>query len=82
MSKNIIAVEYLEKAQKLSKVEIERLFSRMGKKIGRRLEDQKLEASEAIALQLEKEDEDLKAWRERFAEIKDSYITQVKSAKI
>lgn len=74
--------EYLEKAKKLTKTEAERLFSRMGKKIGRRLDDEKLVALEALALQLEKEDDDLKEWRKQFAEIKNSYIQQIKSAKI
>jgi uncharacterized protein YpuA (DUF1002 family) len=74
--------EYLEKAKKLTKTDAERLFSRMGKKLGRWLDDNKLEALEALALQLEKEDDDLKEWRKQFAEIKNSYIQQIKSAKI
>jgi len=82
MSKQNLAVEYLEKAKQLSKDQTEHLFSRMGKKIGRMLEDQKLEVIEAIALQLEKEDEDLQEWRNQFAEIKDNYIKQVKSGEI
>jgi hypothetical protein len=74
--------EYLDKAKKLSKVDAERLFSRMGKKIERRLDDNKLVALEALALQLEKEDDDLKEWRKQFAEIKNKYMQQIKSAKI
>jgi hypothetical protein len=42
----------------------------MGGKLGRRFEDQKLSAQEALAIQLEIEDENLHEWRERFAEIK------------
>ena len=70
------------KSKKLSKEETEYLFSRMSNKIRRGLEDQNLEVIEALALQLEKEEEDLKEWRKQFAEIKDRYITQAKSAKI
>ena len=74
--------EYLEKAKKLTKADAERVFSRMGKKIERRLDDNKLVALEALALQLEKEDDDLKEWRKQFAEIKNKYMQQIKSAKI
>jgi hypothetical protein len=42
----------------------------MGKKLGRRLGDDKLIPIEALAIQLEIEDENLKEWRKRFAEIK------------
>jgi hypothetical protein len=70
MAKKIASEEYLEKAKKLSKVQTEQLFSRMGGKLGRRFEDQKLSAQEALAIQLEIEDENLHEWRERFAEIK------------
>jgi hypothetical protein len=70
MAKRIATEEYLEKAKKLSKVQAELLFSRMGGKLGRRFEDQKLSPQEALAIQLEIEDENLKEWRERFAEIK------------
>jgi uncharacterized protein YpuA (DUF1002 family) len=74
--------EYLDKAKKLTKTDAERLFSRMSKKIGRRLEDEDLVALEALALQLEKEDEDLKEWRNQFAKIRESYIKQIKTSKI
>ncbi len=62
--------EYLEKAKKLSKPQAERVFSRMGGKLGRRLDDEKVIPIEALAMQLEIEDEKLDEWRERFAEIK------------
>ena len=77
MAKLIVAEEYLEKAKQLTKAEAENLFLRMGKKIGRRLDDRKLEAIEALALQLEKEDEHLQEWRKQFAEIKQKYIQQL-----
>jgi len=54
----------------LSKEDAERLFSRMRGKLTRRLEDKKLPPLEAIAIQLELEDEALKVWRERLAEIR------------
>jgi len=68
--KRIPAEEYLLKAKKLSKAEAERLFSRMRGKLGRRLDDNKMIPLEALAIQLEIEDEKLNEWRERFAEIK------------
>jgi hypothetical protein len=37
---------------------------------------------EALALQLEKEDEDLKEWRKQFAEIRKQYLNQIKSSQI
>ena len=70
------------KAKNLTELESERLFSRMGKKIGRRLDDQKVVALEALALQLEKEDEDLKEWRKQFEEIRKHYLLQIKSAQL
>lgn len=70
MSKRIPSEEYLLKAQKLSKNEAERLFSRMGGKLGRRIDDHKLIPVEALAIQLEIEDENLAEWRKRFAEVK------------
>ncbi|MCU0811019.1 MAG: hypothetical protein MUE59_08290 [Thiobacillaceae bacterium] len=62
--------EYLEKAKKLGKEETERLLSRARGKLTRRLEDQKLTPEEAVAIQLEIEDEDLSEWRERWDAIK------------
>ena len=79
MAKKIASEKYLEKAKDLTKVEAERLFTRMGRKVVRRLEDQKLVSCEALALQLEKEDEDLKEWRQQFSEIRKQYLNQLKS---
>jgi hypothetical protein len=70
MKKRIASEEYLLKAQKLTKKQTEQLYSRMGGKLERRLENQKINPLEALAIQLEKEDEDLQEWRERFSEIK------------
>lgn len=62
---------YLEKAKQLSEEEAERLLSRMGGKLPRRLQKDKLSRDEALAIQLEIEDEMLKEWRERVAEIRE-----------
>ena len=62
---------YLEKAKQLSEEEAERLLSRMGGKLPRRLQKDKLSREEALAIQLEIEDEMLKEWRERVAEIRE-----------
>ena len=66
--------EYLEKARLLGKEETERLLSRARGKLTRRLEDQKLTPEEAVAIQLEIEDEDLNEWREKWNEIKKKKI--------
>ncbi|HEY9145231.1 MAG TPA: hypothetical protein VIN36_00960 [Thiobacillus sp.] len=69
--KKIPSDEYLEKARLLSKEETERLLSRMRSKLKRRLEDKKMNALEAVAIQLEKEDEELNEWRAKMAEIRE-----------
>jgi hypothetical protein len=56
--------EYIEKAKNLTKEEVERLQSRMHKKLTRRSEDKKLTKIEALAIQLELDDEQLAEWRE------------------
>jgi hypothetical protein len=61
---------YLERAKRLSEEETERVLSRMGGKLRKRSEKEKVALLEAVAIQLELEDEMLKEWRERFAEIK------------
>ncbi len=62
--------EYLEKAGQLNKEETERLLARMRSKLMRRLEDKKMSVQEAVAIQLEIEDEELQEWRARMTEIK------------
>ncbi len=57
--------EYLEKAQHLSEDEIDKLQYRMRGKLFRRAEDKKLSLLEAVAIQLEIEDEELAEWREK-----------------
>ena len=53
---NTSKTNYLAKAKQLSKDETERLLSRMGGKLDRRLEKGKLSQQEALAKQLELED--------------------------
>ena len=62
--------KYLVKAALLSRDEAEQFFTRMDKKLIRNLNEHKLIPVEVLAIQLEIEDELLKEWRERFAEIK------------
>ena len=61
--------EYLEKAKLLTKEEAEHLLARMRGKLNRRMEDRKVAPLDAVALQLELEDEKLQEWRQRWAEI-------------
>lgn len=63
-------VEYLEQASNLTTDETERLLSRMSGKLPRRLDKDKVSTLEALAMQLEIEDEQLAEWRERMNEIK------------
>ena len=67
------AEEYLEKANLLSDEEAERLLARMRGKFSRRIEDKKLSRTEALALQLEYEDEELAEWRNKMAEIRANF---------
>ena len=70
MKSKMPSPEYLEKAKKLNNEEIERLLVRMRGRFTRRLEDKRIGAIEAIALQLEYEDEELEEWRERMTEMR------------
>lgn len=65
------ADEYLEKAKELSEEESQRLLSRMRGKPARKLEDKKLSTLEALAIQLEIDDEMLSEWRENMFAIKE-----------
>jgi len=62
--------EYLQRVAKLSKQEQERVMSRMAGKLPKRLQKDKLSVEEAIAIQLEIEDEQLQEWRQRMQTIK------------
>ena len=59
--------EYEEKVKKLSEEEVERLLSRMAGKLPRRLQKEKLSLANALAIQMELEDEQLQEWRRMMA---------------
>lgn len=63
--------EYMEKATALSREDAERLFSRMRRKLSHQLERAEIGSLEAIALQLQAEDDDLQEWRKRWADVVD-----------
>ena len=73
--------EYLDKARKLSKSERERLLSRMSGKLPRRLEKEKISTDEAMAIQLELEDEQLEEWRKNFQLIRNKVAERDKKEK-
>ena len=62
--------DYEAVAKNLSKEEKERVLSRMTGKLPKRLEKDKLTEQEALAIQLELEDEQLVEWKERVAAIR------------
>lgn len=62
--------DYLEKAKLLSEEEAERLQSRMTGKLPRRLIKEKLSSLEAMAIQLELEEEQLNDWRKALQELR------------
>lgn len=68
--------KYLEKANRLSAKESERVLSRMTGKLPRKLEKDKLSTVEAIAIQLELEEAMLIEWRERMTEIREKNKTE------
>ncbi len=63
--------DYIQKAKSLSQEERERLLSRMVGKLPKRLQKEKLTPDEAIAIQLEVEEEQLQEWRINMAAIKE-----------
>ena len=65
--------KYLKQAQLLTENEKERLLSRMAGKLPRKLEKEKLSMEEALALQLEFEDEQLQDWREKMHSLKEKH---------
>lgn len=62
--------EFIKLAESMSDSDSERILSRMTGKLPKRLRKEKLTKVEAIAIQLEVEDELLQEWRKNFAEIK------------
>lgn len=73
--------EYLAKVKKLSKAESERLLSRMTGKLPQRLLKEKLSEEEAMAIQLELEDEQLQDWRKVIQELHDREAAKEAKAK-
>ena len=71
--------DYLAKVKLLTKEETERLLSRMGGKLPRRLEKRKLSQEEALAMQLELEDQQLNEWRKVMHSLKQK--EEAKAAK-
>jgi len=63
--------DYKAEAKKLNHTERERVLSRMTGKLPKRLAKDKLTEDEAIATQLELEDEQLIEWREKVAKLRD-----------
>ncbi len=66
-----INIDYITQAKNLSEEDHERLLSRMGGKLPKRLHKEKLTVEEAIAIQLELEDEQLQEWRANMAVIEE-----------
>jgi len=66
-------MEYLQRAKDLSKKDAERLMSRMRGRFVRRLADKTVTKTEALALQLAYEDEQLAEWRKNFAKAREKY---------
>lgn len=73
--------EYLAKALLLSEEEQERLLARMAGKLPRRLGKDKLSREEALAIQMELEDEQLQEWRERMRGIQEKADESTKKSK-
>jgi hypothetical protein len=71
--------DYLAKVKLLTKEETERLLSRMGGKLDRRLEKRKVTQEEALAKQMELEDEQLQEWRKMMLMLKEK--EEAKEAK-
>lgn len=65
--------DYVEKAKNLNEEEVERLQSRMRVKLTLKVENKKLSPIDALAMQLEFEDEQLAEWREKRNEINEKY---------
>ena len=64
------STDYTAQVQKLTVAQKERLLSRMSGKLPKRLAKDKLTEEEAIAIQLELEDEQLQEWKEKVAAIR------------
>jgi hypothetical protein len=67
--KYLVKEDYLAKAKTLPEPEQERILSRMTGKLPKRLDKDKLTREEAIAIQMEIEDDQLNEWRQRMHEL-------------
>ena len=74
--------EYLDRAKQLSPEETERLMARMRGRFRRRTEEKKLSSIEALAFQLEHEDEELDEWRQRMSELREMEKAQGEAARV
>ncbi len=72
---------YLEKVNQLNADEAERVLSRMGGKLPKRFIKEKLTQAEALALQLEIEDEQLQEWREKMDKLREEDEKREKKKK-
>lgn len=77
-----VNADYIAIAKKLNEEERERVLSRMVGKLPKRLLKEKLTPEEAIAIQLELEDEQLQEWRKNMADIQDKAIKATIKAKL
>lgn len=62
--------EYIEKAKRLSKEDAERVFARMRRRYFRLVKEDKFSPAEAVAVQLEYEDEQLQEWRAKMEKLR------------
>jgi hypothetical protein len=69
-------MDYIAKAKKLSKIEQERVLSRMDGKLPKQLKKEKITLEKAIALQLELEDVQLTEWREKMTEMRNKELAK------
>ncbi len=68
--------EYLDKAAALTMEEAERMFARMRGRLARKFEREKIPSLEAVALQLQIEDEELQEWRQRWTELEQREVAR------
>lgn len=76
MNKKTSKPEYLAQVQLLTDEETERLFSRMAGKLPRQLKKDKLSQEEALAIQLELEDEQLQEWRDKMHSLREKELAR------
>ena len=75
------STDYTAQVQKSTVDQKERLLSRMSGKLPKRLAKDKLTEEEAIAIQLELEDEQLQEWKEKVAAIRAKEEKENKKSK-